>query len=152
MDEPRIRSQLKHAILATLRNPLKLKSTHQDVIRGLAIIFDNERDNIIREILGSSFTITFVLFDTTSVFGESKKTTLLGCKARVRLLIGGVSLESRQVGANNAEKLSGGEKRRHRVNDSLPCRATSPFLSREARGFSSRERKEEEEEEEEEEE
>ncbi|KAG7189583.1 hypothetical protein KM043_017272 [Ampulex compressa] len=53
-----------------------------------------------------------------------------GRKARVRPLIGGVSLESGQVGANNAEKLSRGENRRRRVNDSLPCRATPPFPAR----------------------
>lgn len=47
---------------------------------------------------------------------------LLGREARVRL-IGGVSLQSRQVGANNTERLSRGENRRHRVNDLLPCRA-----------------------------
>lgn len=55
---------------------------------------------------------------------------LLGRGARVRLLIGEVSLQFRQVGANNAEGLSRGENRRHRVNDSLPCRATTtPFLA-----------------------
>lgn len=46
----------------------------------------------------------------------------------MRLLIGEVSSQSRQVGANNAERLSRGENRRRRVNDLLPCRAATPFL------------------------